>query len=581
MKIKNAIILSLLSLLLFFIAAIYITYPLVFHIGSLVTGFGDELVIAWIQNWVIHALLTNPLSLFEANIYFPYHNTLAFSETFIVTSILAMPVRFLSGQPISTVNFTLISSILLLGFSIYLLCFYLTKDFLASLFTGMMVIFSPAVLDYSVHLQLLSVECVPLSILFFLHFIKTKRTLFLGIALIFFLLQFYNSLLPSFFIFFSLVTFCLFLIRPYRKKVREYVTKTNILLLLITGAFMLPIAIPYLSVSQEFHYVRDIRDTIHFALQPEDFLYPGNRTQLNTFLMNTFPTNRYSENSEFKPGYLGVIFSLLALFTIIYCIRYFKKNTVYVNSFFIVALIGLILSLGPALHLARHTVHIPFIVPLPYFIFYYLLPGFNGVRESGSWNMLFIIAIAVTIALVLHTLLFKRSRTITYLVYLFLFIGIIIELSPLKLYPIMQKDNFPKVYSWLATTNPNTNIIELPIYNWNMQPFTEHEMFREYFGTVDFRRTANGYTGFSPPPWQTFLITMDSTFPSKKAVTELKTLGITDVIIHTDEYDTLSKSHLFPKHVIQTGATIVANAERNPTLELTKRFSNTYVFKIK
>jgi hypothetical protein len=344
---------------------------------------------------------------------------------------------------------------------------------------------------------------------------------------------------------------------------------------------IIPVARPYFSVSNEFHYARDIRDAIHFAIQPEDFLYPGNRTRLSTFLLNTVPTNHYSENSEFKPAYLGFVFSLLVLYAFWYFIRNFKKNNIYVNSFFTIAIVGLVTCLGPVLHLGRHTVHIPFLIPLPYAVFYYLIPGFQGLRDSQEWNMFFILGITIVIALALHNTLQKTSLRKRLIVFILLFTGIIVELNfPLKLYPIPQKNYFPPVYSWLATTDLKSNIIELPIYNWNMDPFTEHEIFREYFNTVDFRRTINGYTGFSPPPWQLLIVNLDSNFPSNKTITILKQMDITYVIIHTDEYNALSKSNLFSKNTIKNGNTLMKRTEKIPALTLVKKFKDTYVFKI-
>lgn len=160
---------------IFFLLASYITFPLIFNMGSMATGLGDELVIAWIQNWVIHSFAVNPFAIFEANLYFPYHNTLAYSDLFLTSSIFSILPLKLIGEPIAVVNFTLISSLVLLGFSIYLLCFYLTKNFWPSLLSGILVIFSPAVLDKATHLQILAIQWVPLAILFFLIFIKTQK----------------------------------------------------------------------------------------------------------------------------------------------------------------------------------------------------------------------------------------------------------------------------------------------------------------------------------------------------------------------------------------------------------------------
>src|SRR5437764_143085 len=106
----------ILIFIIFTFFGIFITFPLIFHMDKLATGVGDEFVIAWTHNWVIHALTTNPLTIFEANLYFPYHNTLAYSDLYLTSSVLFMLPFMLIGQPIGINNLTLISSFILLGF---------------------------------------------------------------------------------------------------------------------------------------------------------------------------------------------------------------------------------------------------------------------------------------------------------------------------------------------------------------------------------------------------------------------------------------------------------------------------------
>jgi hypothetical protein len=195
--------------------------------------------------------------------------------------------------------------------------------------------------------------------------------------------------------------------------------------------------------------------------------------------------------------------------------------------------------------------------------------------------MLFIIGIAVFIAIALHETLVKISFMTRTLVFIVLFAGVVGELSfPLKLYPVIQKKDYPPVYQWLNQTNPDSSIIELPIYNWNMGTFTGHEINREYFGTVNFRKTVNGYTGFSPPPWQLLITNIDTNFPSRKTIMLLRQLGITYVIIHTDEYDAFSKSDFFRKNAVKNGNTIIQRVETVPSIRLVKTFKYTYVFRI-
>src|SRR5258706_1445870 len=123
---NNSYLRTTISFFIFFFLAIYITYPLIFHLGEY---SNSEVVITWIQNWVIHSLFTNPLRLFEANIYYPFHNTLAYSDLFLPTSLLALPVYFFIREPLVLSNVTFISSLFILGFSIYLLSYYITRNY--------------------------------------------------------------------------------------------------------------------------------------------------------------------------------------------------------------------------------------------------------------------------------------------------------------------------------------------------------------------------------------------------------------------------------------------------------------------
>ncbi len=576
-------IIHLLALTLFFLAGIYLTFPLIFHMGNMATGYGDELVNAWIQNWVIHALYMNPLSVFEANIYYPYHDTLLFSETFITSSILAIPVRMLIGQPVATENFTLISSLTILGFSLYLLSYYLTKNFFASLLSGILVIFSPAALSNYTQIQMLDIGWAVFSILFFIVFIKSKKSRYLGISLFFFLFQSYNSILPGYFIVFSYVVFLLYYWFFDNKHFQNLITTKNILLLILTLILLSPLAITYYSISNQFHYVRDIRDTIHFALQPEDLLYGSYFTHFSNYL-TSLPFNKYSQNNEFKPGYLGFVFTLLSIFAFYYFIRNIKnKKYFFINIFSIIALVGLVLSFGPFLHINRHTIHKPFPIPLPYFFFYYLVPGFKGIRNSHMWEMLFIIAMAVAIALVINQVFEKFSlQKKILLIYLLLFVGIVAEFNfPIQLYKVPSINNFPKVYSWLATTSRNTSIIELPIYNWNTSTYAGNEIWREYYSTIEFRKMVNGYSGFSPPPWQIFVENMLMNFPSASTINSLRKMHITYIIVHTDEYNLLyEKKFKLNQKQTKNGHDILMQLKNISTVHLINQFSNTYVFKI-
>lgn len=570
-------------LIVFIYATLYLTHPLVFNLENSITGYGDELLIAWIQNWVLYSLVTNPLDLFNANIYFPYNNTLAYSETFITSSVFASVVKLFTNEPIATVNFTYITSLFTLGYSIFLLSHYISKDYMASLFVGIMVIFSPAVLSYSTHLQVLGIAGVPLAILFMIKYFDTDKLRYFVLACAMFTLQMYNSFLPGYFIILSWLIITLYYWLQNKKHIKKLLSNKAMGVFFISCLLIVPILLPYFNVSNEFKYARDIRESVHNAFQFEDFLYPGETTKLKNYLLDTIPTNQYSQNNEFKAGYLGFVFTIFVIVVLIYIVRNQKQISLQTKIFGSISLLGIILSLGPVLHLNRHTVHEPFLIPLPYALLYYILPGFQGFRTPVRWEMLFIIAIAVVIAIVLHKVLKRVSFRKKCVLYALLIICIVAEFNyPISYHQITQKKDFPGVYNWIQTTPKNSVIIEMPIYTWDMQPYVMDENLREYYSTSHFRKMVNGASGFSPPPWQSNVKDILANFPEDRTINKLSEMGVTYIIVHKKEYDTLHKDAFeVNNNTVTDGESVINVLDKNESLKLIKQVDDDYIYQIK
>ena len=179
---KSSFIRGLTASVIFIAGSLYETYPLIFHLTNFITGKGDELFITWVLNWNIHSFTGNILNIFNANIFYPYQNTLAYSDTHFISSILAFIPEKLSGEPIMAFNFILILTLILSGLSIYFLAYKLTKSFLPSIVSGLLVLFSYPFINETPHLQVIAIYFVPLSILFFLKFIEEKKTRFLAVT---------------------------------------------------------------------------------------------------------------------------------------------------------------------------------------------------------------------------------------------------------------------------------------------------------------------------------------------------------------------------------------------------------------
>jgi hypothetical protein len=206
-------------------------------------------------------------------------------------------------------NIGFIVSITSLGWGVYLLTRHVAHDRLSAVLSGAIVAYSSYTLSKFMHLQLLSICLVPISLTFFLRYIEHKKIRDYQLFLILCLLQLYNSILPAYFIMVSVI-----IITPislYKKRIvwGDLVSGNVLFSTLVFVLLLLPIAVPYFSVSKEFSYVRDIRDSIQFANRPEYTLYPSSKTKLNSFLHNVVYKN--DPGPFFYDGYISAVFFVL------------------------------------------------------------------------------------------------------------------------------------------------------------------------------------------------------------------------------------------------------------------------------
>src|ERR1700730_11083022 len=64
--------------------ALITTWPLVLHLPSRIApDLGDPIRTAWQVGWVGHAMLHDPLHMFDANVFYPHPLSLAFSDSLL------------------------------------------------------------------------------------------------------------------------------------------------------------------------------------------------------------------------------------------------------------------------------------------------------------------------------------------------------------------------------------------------------------------------------------------------------------------------------------------------------------------
>jgi len=152
------------ALLLFTVLTAVMTYPQVLHLHDGVHDDGDPLMVTWVLAWVAHQLPRAPAHLFDANIFSPERNTLAFSETLLVPGAIVAPLHWLGVGAILIYNLVFLSGFALSGVGVALLVRRLTHNDGAAMVAGIVFAFPPYRIDHYAHLQLQQTQFIPLSL---------------------------------------------------------------------------------------------------------------------------------------------------------------------------------------------------------------------------------------------------------------------------------------------------------------------------------------------------------------------------------------------------------------------------------
>jgi hypothetical protein len=142
------------------------TWPIAPRLGSVGrfdTGDGHWSI--WCVAWVSHALATDPADLFDANIFAPHRDTLAYSENNIVAGVLGLPAYLLTGNPYATHNLSMLLGIGLAFIGAYALARSLTRDTGAAIVAAIGFAFCPFLFARTAHIQLMIFFGLPVAML--------------------------------------------------------------------------------------------------------------------------------------------------------------------------------------------------------------------------------------------------------------------------------------------------------------------------------------------------------------------------------------------------------------------------------
>ncbi len=492
------------------VAAIYaaltiaLTYPLSTQPASTIAwSDADTDLFMWTLAWDTHAFISQPLRIFDANIYFPYAHTLAYSENLIGSAFFAAPVLWLTGNPVLALNVVALLSVLLCGVGAYVLAQRLGLDPGSAFVCGLVFAFAPARFFRITQMHLTTVQWIPFALAYLHSYLDGGRRRDLRLAAAFLSLQILASGHGAVFL---LVAAGLLLV--YRVALGEPIAPARRLrdlgwsgvALLAPG---LLIVLPYRAVQVGMGLRRTLGDT---APSPESFL--ASPTHVQTFLLSFFPDAHVMERASalLFPGFLTV---LLAMLVFVRDRATLRREWIF---YALLTVVSVLLAAGPL------------------WTYVYWMPGFNFIRGPSRFMILAMVGLSVLAAIGfdrIRSAVPPRYRPALVATVSALLIGEFIAI-PFRTVPYEVK--LPSADRWLDGQPKPFVVAEVPV-----QPLDRYQTAYMLHSMAHWQKTVHGYSGMRPPLHDRLYSELRR-FPDDVSLASLTELGVTYIVVHISDY---------------------------------------------
>jgi hypothetical protein len=495
---------------------ILLTYPVAFEIdrvGRLNTDDGRWSI--WVVSWVAHALTTNPLGVYDANIFFPHRYTLAFSEANLGAGVLGAPAWLITTNPYTTHNVVFLATFVLACAGAYYLTRYLSGSRHAAAVAAILFGFCPFIFARTAHVQLLFIGMMPFCMLAF-HRLVDVRTV--GRAVTLGVLLWATALSCAYYgIFAGLMVglgTIVYAISRGLWRSREYWTAIALAAFTSVG-LTLPFFLPYLYVQREGGFVRTLDDARQYA------------ADLAAWVASSAWAHRWwlpvlgDFNEVLFPGILAVVLGAVGVRIML---RRAKDTALL---YLLIAVLAFWSAFGPDAGLYR--------------VFYETIPIFTFLRAPGRMGVMVTLSAVVFASAALASLIAKARRPSVV-------VGVmgaiaVAELWTMPLSGFREADSVSPVYRLLATL-PRGAVAEFPF--WYERPdFPRHAGYM-LNSTAHWQPLVNGYSDHIPADFRRSVLPLSS-FPSRESFGILAKAGARYVIFHADMYNEALRRRLLER----------------------------------
>jgi hypothetical protein len=474
---------------------------------------GDAELNAWILAWVEHTLPRDPMHLFQANIFYPARDVLAFSEPLIVPAILGAPVAWLGGSPVLVYNVMVIGGFAFSALAGYVLMLRWTRDRMASLLAGTTFAFNTHTLTRLAHVQGLHLYGLPMALLATDRIItegRARQGIWLAVWMI--VLAYTSGYLL---VFASIAVAIAMLVR-----MREWLPRWRAVLTSLAVATglaalaILPLWIPYQRAATEQGMVRSLEAVAEYSATPKGYLAAAGTIHISTW------SGRFFKNpvDSFFPGVVLIVLSLTA---VVLALRGGANDEHTLTRRRVLMLIvigaaGVLLSFGTA-------------TPV-YGWIYTIFPPMHGLRAAARFGNLFLLAMSVLAGFGLAQL---RRRMPSLAAATIGIAAIVLANAEALRAPFEYRPftGIPRLYA-LLEDQPHVVLAEVPFYP-RQAVFENAEYVLN--STAHWRPLMNGYSGYTPASYVDYA-NVFWYFPRDYAIDAMKRAGVTHVMVHSDRF---------------------------------------------
>ena len=420
---------ALLALLLYSAVTLALFPQLVAHLATAFPGdLGDPPSQAWVLAWDVHALTTHGVGLarlYQGNIFYPFHDVLAYQDTLLGVLPFAAPVLLLTGNPVLAYNVLFLGSFVLCAWGAYLLAVLLTHDTRAAFLAGLVYGFSPYRMVHLYHLNLLCGMWIPLALVCWERVRRGGRgdaRYWVGVGLCVVL----QALSALYYAAFLSVALALLLLVQARRSPRG--RARPLLLGAVTTAAccalaLAPFVAPYIRVERQLGGSRGLGQAVYFAADLRDFLHSVDLSVLYGWSGHALGVRPTDALQYLWPGATALALALWGLKGRGARGAGRRKGRA-TNSprasadgprpsplaprpspYALLLAASAVLCLGPFLKVWG----VRTALPLPYLLLY-PLPGFAGLRDPARFGAIYTLALAVLAAYGMAALLHALSR---------------------------------------------------------------------------------------------------------------------------------------------------------------------------